>query len=211
VVCEAGEKRVRAWTLTGTISGVDIECLHSHISLLEDLQVQHAHSQEFNGKLLVWFHPHRGDRSAQRWLKRRLKKTFPRADFFMPRYLGEIDAEVLSKLAVELLLLVASIHATAIRESRPYQEVVIVAYGEGILAARKMLEFSTDSRDYFDDPALDTLIRENWSEISANCRTVYIARGQAGSQLRQQLGHAAGQAGSWWRNLAARLAERVSR
>lgn len=199
------------WPGAGADLQVDTATIQSHIHLLEDLQVQHADALEFNGKLLVWFHPHHGDKSAQRWLKRRLKKTFPRADFFMPRYLGKFDSEVLSQLAVELLLLVAFIHATAIRESRPYQEVVIVAYGEGILVARKMLELSTDSRRIFDDPALDTLVQEHWSEISANCRTVYIARGQSGSQFRQQLGHAAGEAGSWWRNLLARLAERVSR
>lgn len=208
MVCETGKERLRSRAPGRADSCVDIAFIHSHINLLEDLQVDHADNQEFNGKLLVWFHPHQGDKSAQRWLKRRLKKTFPRADFFMPRYLGKIDSEVIAKLAVELLLLVASVHDAGIRESRPYLEVVIVAYGEGILVARKMLELSTHVPGEFDDPELESMVQENWSEIADHCRTVFIARGQGDSQLRQQLGHGPG---SWWRNLASRLAELVSR
>ena len=128
----------------------------------------------------------------------------------MPRYLGKIDVAVIEKLALELLISVAWVHEAARQKSRNYSEVVFVAYGEGILVTRRMLEFSTDGQLDFSDPEMYGLVHRNWDEISSNCRTVYIARGTVGALL-QNMGNSAGQMKSWWRNLGARLTKLMSR
>ncbi len=193
-----------------TILTIDMEQIHAQVRLLEDLQVDYAPDSDFNGKLLVWFHPHRGGKSAQRWLKQRLKKSFPRADFFMPRYLGKFDGPIIAELATELLLLTAALHEDAKCSSRPYAEVVIVAYGEGVLVVRKMLDFSSSHLPNSKYSAFNQLIDDGWNEISTKCRTVFIARGASNDTLRE-IGHEGETLKPWWRNLANRFVDMVTR
>jgi len=158
---------------------IDPEHIRLLINRLSDLEVRSAPASEFNGKLMIWFHPHRGGKTAQQWLKRRLLKTFPRTDFFMPSYLKKIDKTAALEIASELHLLVAAIFESAKLEARPYDEVALVAYGEGVLIVRKVEEFSQGFMQGHTLPDMAMLANDSWNEIRQISRTVFIARGEA--------------------------------
>jgi len=157
---------------------IDPEHIRPLVNRLGDLEVRIAPAGEFNGKLMVWFHPHKGGRTAQRWLKNRLLKSFPRTDFFMPSYLKNIDKPVALEIASELHLMVAAIFQAAKLNYRPYDEVVLVAYGEGVLIVRKLEDFSDGLLKEHTSPDMAALASESWNEIRQISRTVFIARGE---------------------------------
>jgi hypothetical protein len=158
---------------------IDLEHIKPLVQRLGDLEVRTAPASEFNGKLMIWFHPHKGGKTAQRWLKRRLLKFFPRTDFFMPSFLKKIDKPVALEIASELHLLVAAIFETARLNGRPYEEVVLVAYGEGVLILRKVEEFGNGHLQGHTLPKMAIPVSNSWNEIRHISRTVFIARGEA--------------------------------
>lgn len=157
---------------------IELEHIKPLVQRLGDLEVRSAPASGFNGKLMVWFHPHRGGKTAQRWLKRRLLKSFSRTDFFMPSFLKKIDRPVALEIASEMHLLVAAIFETARLNGRPYEEVVLVAYGEGVLILRKVEEFGNGHLQGHTLPNMAIPVNDSWNEIRHISRTVFIARGE---------------------------------
>jgi len=176
---------------------------------LGDLQVRSAPASEFNGKLMVWFHPHRGGKTAQRWLRNRLLKSFPRTDFFMPSFLKKIDKRIALEIATELHLLVATIYESAKLSSRPYDEVVLVGYGEGVLIMRKVEEFGNGYLQSHLNPEAAILARDSWNEIRENSRTILIARGEASSAL-PSLTDGVSKDRNWWGRFTNRVIQMVT-
>jgi hypothetical protein len=175
-----------------------------HPRLLTDSQLSAAPDPSFNGALVAWFHPHRGDQAAQDVLQAHIRAALPRADLLMFSYLGEITRPVALQLAAELHLLVASNLERSSAAGRRYREVILVAYGAGIPIVRKVRSFGAGKLRDHPYPEPGFRVMNTWAAINRACRVYTIAR-ESGPGAWKLLPEPRSAASRLWRRIRSRL------